>query len=306
MSGGTTLVMMADLGVMQVRTLVDETDMGAVRSGMTSRVTVEAYPGQPFVGLVEKIEPQAVVEQNVTMFPVIVQLDNRSGLLKPGMNAEVEILIDEAPGVLLLPNNAVVTLQDAQAAASVLGLDPQVMDMRSLFSNRAGQGGSRERMTPRESDVRAGNSEAETGSSDRQTGPGAPMGAEADSLRAKIQRGEISRDSARALFANRRQGQGRAAQNPASSELEGSASGQDRSSVPSRQGIVFRVLVDGSIEPQLVQLGLNDWDFVQIVTGLNVGDEVAVIGSAQLRAGQDEFLARIRSRSGGGMFGGGR
>ena len=302
-SGGTTLVIMADLGLMQVRTLVDETDMGDISSGMTTSVTVEAYPGRPFRGLVEKIEPQAVVEQSVTMFPVIVRLDNRSGLLKPGMNAEVEILIDEAPGVVLIPNNAVVTLQDATAAASVLGLDPQTIDMRSLFSNGAGRGGVRERMTPREGGPRTENLDTETGNTNRRRGP---MAAEADSLRSRVQRGEISQDSARALILGMRQGQDRGAQNPESAEMPESISEQRRSAASSRQGIVFKILTDGSIEPQLVQLGLNDWDFTQVVSGLNVGDQLAVIGATQLRAGQDEFLNRIRARSGGGMFGGGR
>ena len=77
----------------QVRTLVDETDMGELKPGLTTSVSVEAYPDRTFTGTVDKIEPQAVVEQNVTMFPVIVSLDNRAGLLKPGMNAEVEIEI---------------------------------------------------------------------------------------------------------------------------------------------------------------------------------------------------------------------
>ena len=92
-SGGTTLFLMANLGEMQVRTLVDETDMGMLEPGMAAAVIVEAFPERTFNGTIEKIEPQAVVEQNVTMFPVIVSIDNRSGLLKPGMNAEVLSLI---------------------------------------------------------------------------------------------------------------------------------------------------------------------------------------------------------------------
>ena len=298
-SGGTTLVVMADLGVMQVRTLVDETDMGDVRSGMATSVTVEAYPGRPFAGLVEKVEPQAVVEQSVTMFPVIVQLDNKSGLLRPGMNAEVEILINEAPGVLLIPNNAVVTLQDATAAAAVLGLDPQDIDMGSLFSNRGGRG----QTMPRAAGARSENSDAGMGNTRR---PRGPMAAEADSLRSKVQRAEISQDSARVLILNMRQRQGRDAENPTSAEISGSISEQRGNVASSRQGIVFKIMEDGSIGPQLVQLGLNDWDFTEVVSGLNVGDQLAVVGAAQLRAGQDEFLNRIRSRSGGGMFGGGR
>ncbi len=60
-----------------------------MHSGEPANVTVDAYPDRRFSGVVEKIEPQAVVQQNVTMFPVLVNLENREGLLKPGMNGEV-------------------------------------------------------------------------------------------------------------------------------------------------------------------------------------------------------------------------
>jgi HlyD family secretion protein len=120
-SGGTTLFIMANLDEMQVRTLVDETDMGELRPGMQTTVQVEAFPDRTFRGEVQKIEPQAEVQQNVTMFPVIVNLDNRAGLLKPGMNAEVEILIDQALDVLMVPNTAIVQLQDVGPAALALG-----------------------------------------------------------------------------------------------------------------------------------------------------------------------------------------
>ena len=42
-------------------------------------MTVDAYPNRPFEGTVLKIEPQAETEQNVTMFPVLVRIDNRDG-----------------------------------------------------------------------------------------------------------------------------------------------------------------------------------------------------------------------------------
>ena len=60
-TGGTTLLKMADLTKVRVRALVNETDIGNVRAGQPARVTVDAYPERPFQGVVEKIEPQAVV-----------------------------------------------------------------------------------------------------------------------------------------------------------------------------------------------------------------------------------------------------
>ena len=57
-------------------------------------------------------------------------------------------------------------------------------------------------------------------------------------------------------------------------------------------------------EPRAVQIGLNDYDRTEVVSGLEEGDRVATLGAAQLQAQQQEFLDRIRQR-GGGMFGGG-
>ena len=101
--GGTVLLKMADLNLVQVRTLVDETDIGKIQAGQPATVTVDAYPNRPFQGEVLKIEPQAEVQQNVTMFPVLVRIDNREGLLRPGMNAEVEIHVGQRDSVLAVP-----------------------------------------------------------------------------------------------------------------------------------------------------------------------------------------------------------
>ena len=301
-SGGTVLLVMANLDEMQVRTLVDETDMGEIRDRMRASVTVEAYPERTFIGEVEKIEPQAVVEQNVTMFPVIVQLNNRSGLLRPGMNAEVEVEIAEAPSVLLVPNTAVVTPQDAIPAAMALGLPEDAVDVRSLF---AGMGPGHR-----------GGGPGFGGPGASGAGGGAAAGPMAafDSVRARVARGEISQDSARALFQRRRaSGAGRPAGGgmgrgvgidglaaPGAEPMGDPAAGPSRQA---RRAVVFVVGEDGSLEPRAAMIGLNDWDVTQIVSGVEEGEAVALIGAAQLRATQEAFLERIRSRS--SPFGGG-
>ncbi len=113
---------MANLALVQVKALVDETDIGKIRPGLPSTVTVAAYPNRPFEGTVLKIEPQSVTEQNVTMFPVLVSVENRVGLLRPGMNCEVEIHVGRREGVLAIPNAALRTSRDVASAAAVLGL----------------------------------------------------------------------------------------------------------------------------------------------------------------------------------------
>ncbi len=120
-SGGTMLMQMADLSAVQIRALVDETDIGKIRPGMTASVLVAAYPNQPFPGDVIKIEPQAVVEQNVTMFAVLISIQNPDGLLMPGMNAEVEVSIVKSENVMTIPVMALRTSRDLASTATVLG-----------------------------------------------------------------------------------------------------------------------------------------------------------------------------------------
>src|SRR5919202_2535993 len=141
--GGTTLLKMADLNQVRVRALVDETDIGQVQPGQQATVTVDAYPDRPFRGAVEKIEPQAVVQQSVTMFPVLVSIQNREGLLKPGMNGEVSILIDERDNVLAVPNDAVRNPREAMQAAVALGLDPRAVQqqLQAQFAGVRSRGG---------------------------------------------------------------------------------------------------------------------------------------------------------------------
>jgi HlyD family secretion protein len=58
----------------------------------------------------------------------------------------------------------------------------------------------------------------------------------------------------------------------------------------------------GEPELRMVRVGINDWDHTQVVSGLEEGETLAVVGAAQLQAQQQEFLDRIRSRRGGGPF----
>jgi len=140
-AGGSPLMQMADLSEVQIRALIDETDIGKIRPGMTARVAVAAYPNQPFPGEVVKVEPQAVVEQNVTMFAVLVSIDNQDGLLMPGMNAEVEVSIARSEDVITLPVMALRTNRDIAATAAILGIEEA--DLRAMLKGggEIGKGG---------------------------------------------------------------------------------------------------------------------------------------------------------------------
>jgi HlyD family secretion protein len=140
-SGGTTLLKMADLNQVQVQTLVDETDIGKVQPGQRATVTVDAYPNRPFSGTVLKIEPQATTTQNVTTFPVVVRIANEEGLLRPGMNSEVEIHVGRRDSVLAVPNAALRTQRDVGSAAQVLGLSPTTVQQALAGQRDSGAAG---------------------------------------------------------------------------------------------------------------------------------------------------------------------
>ena len=144
-SGGTTLMKMANLNQVQVRTLVDETDIGKIQPSQRATVTVDAFPQRPFSGTVIKIEPQALTEQNVTMFPVLVRIDNQEGLLRPGMNSEVEIHVGRREDVLAVPNAALRTQRDVGSAAQVLGLSPENVQKQLASQRDSGAAGQRGR-----------------------------------------------------------------------------------------------------------------------------------------------------------------
>lgn len=158
--GGTLLLTMADLSAVRIRALVDETDIGKVRPGMRAEVTVAAYPHQPFAGEVVKIEPLAIVEQNVTMFAVLISLQNPQGLLLPGMNAEVDISIAARADVLTVPVMALRTDRDITTTAGILGISEK--DLRAKLRptgkpqdrNAPGSGAAKRRKTA--SDYRFG------------------------------------------------------------------------------------------------------------------------------------------------------
>jgi HlyD family secretion protein len=296
-SGGTALFVMADLGEMQVRTLVDETDMGDLQPGLETSIRVEAYPDRTFQGVVDKIEPQATVEQNVTMFPVIVTIDNRSGLLRPGMNAEVEVFIDEAIDVVLVPNNAIVQTADVGPAAMALGLDVESIDLTPFmaagrFAARAGNG------------AREGGSTGEDEDGPTEGRPGGAVAAPDSDASAGGSAARGGRDAAAGVEELRARAGAAARGGPRGVLPDGTVPG-NAPEVEVRPAAVFVLGPDSIPRPRLVQVGLGDWDNTQVVSGLEAGETLVIVGAAQLQAQQQEFLNRMRSRGGGNPFGGG-
>ncbi len=95
-----------DLTKMKVECDVDESDIGKVKEGQKVRFTVEAYPNEPFHGVVQQVRVSPTTTNNVVTYTIIVNVDNPEKKLLPGMTATASIIVGEAKNVLRVPNGA--------------------------------------------------------------------------------------------------------------------------------------------------------------------------------------------------------
>lgn len=387
-SGGTVIATMADLTKVRARALVNETDIGAVAAGQPATVTVDAFPDRVFRGIVEKIEPSATVQQNVTMFPVLISLDNSDGSLRPGMNGEVAVLTDERLGVIAVPNDAIRSPREATVAAGLLGLNPDSVRAQlrgpgggngggrggnggggngggGMGGNRGGNGGGNggaAAVSKGELDLLAiqGGGQGQGGFGGR--GPQVEVtdadckaidaamkkkpaiSKKLDDLRSKMSDPSADRaairDQMTGLYkdlgvdmmksgACRRkaggnggggmgggmgggsaQGGGRGGRGGRGGSGGGAgggggpvgggamASGRQRQ----RTGLVF-IQKGATWEPKSVRLGVANYDYTEVIDGLNEGDKVAMLSVAALQAKRQEQNDRMKSMSGSPLGG---
>ncbi|MFL2707396.1 MAG: efflux RND transporter periplasmic adaptor subunit [Gammaproteobacteria bacterium] len=126
--GGTLLMTMADLSKVRVRALVDEIDVGKVSIGQSVSIKVAAYRDKEFFGVVAKVEPLARIEQNVTTFPVLIDINNDDNLLLLGMNTDVVIEILNTEVSLSVPSMSLRTRKDIYSAASIVNIPTETVD----------------------------------------------------------------------------------------------------------------------------------------------------------------------------------
>jgi HlyD family secretion protein len=310
--GGTVLFRMANLDTVQIRALVDETDIGKVQPGLLTTITVDAYPNRPFEGSVLKVEPQATVQQNVTMFNVLVRIPNPNHLLKPGMNTEVEIHVGRRDNVLAVPNAALRTQRDVASAAQVLGLDPNDVQQQLAAARQQQQtptnrdsaslgGGTARR------DTTAGkpDSAAASGGGNTMTTPDGrtiqlPPGVTEAQIRSAFQKrmsGQELTPAEQSAMAAMRQMMQRAGGGG------GQGGGGFRRNTGEQSSYIVFTLKQGKPTPVQIRTGLTDLDYIEVVSGLTEQDTVLVLPSASLLNAQRDMQQRMRNVTGGGLPG---
>jgi len=126
---GSILMTMADLSKVRVRALVDEIDVGKVSIGQSVSIKVAAYRDKEFIGTVSKIEPRAYVQQNVTTFPVLIDIENDENLLLIGMNTDVVIEVLNKDVAISIPTMSLRTRKDIYSATSIIDLKKEDIDI---------------------------------------------------------------------------------------------------------------------------------------------------------------------------------
>ena len=107
LTAGADLCTIYDLSYLVMVINVDELQVSDVSVGQSVQVTADAVPDKTYTGTVTRVSMKGSSNGGTTTYPVTVRIDETEGL-RPGMNANAEIVIAEAKNALAVPNAAIV------------------------------------------------------------------------------------------------------------------------------------------------------------------------------------------------------
>jgi len=245
-----------------------------------------------------KIEPQAETQQNVTMFPVLIRIENRNGLLKPGMNADVEVQVGRRDSVLAVPNASLRTQRDVNSAAQVLGIDSVQFQAMLQVANAARDSAQASQRPAGDSAAAGQQTAAAKPAGNTMTTPdgrtiqlpeGVTEAQVRDLMRKRFSGGTLTPQEQQVVQQVMRSFGGGGGGRPGGMRRPGGSDYQFGGNY-----IVF-VVRDGEIVPVHVRTGLTDLDYSEVVTGIQPSDSIVILPSASLVQSQEEFRERISS-----------
>lgn len=107
LTSGSTLCVIYDLSYLEMVINVDELQIGALSVGQKVQITADAVADKTYVGTVTRVSMKGSSSGGTTTYPITIRIDNTDGL-RPGMNANAEIVVAEASNALVVPNAAVI------------------------------------------------------------------------------------------------------------------------------------------------------------------------------------------------------
>ena len=107
LTSGSTLCVIYDLSYLEMVINVDELQIGALSVGQKVQLTADAVTDKTYVGTVTRVSMKGSSSGGTTTYPLTIRIDDTDGL-RPGMNANAEIVVAEANNALVVPNAAVI------------------------------------------------------------------------------------------------------------------------------------------------------------------------------------------------------
>jgi HlyD family secretion protein len=242
-------VLARDLKQMQVETKIDEADVGRIRPGLSANFTVDAFPDDSFEGTVSQVRLEPVVDQNVVTYTTVIDVPNPDLKLRPGMTANVTIVVDRRVDVLKIPN------------AALRFRPPEGM-------GEAGRGGSGEARAA----VGAG------GAAGARPGGAATGAGGATAARPGGRTGRPDGAGMARAAGGPGMGSGRAAR----------AGAPARSGDGGREQRVFVVGPDGKMAPVRVRTGITDGSFTELLGG-DLAEGVKVVVGMETSPGRNDL-----------------
>ncbi len=300
LSAPKLFVIANDLHAMQIETRIDESDIGVIQPGLPSTFTVDAFPDATFHGQVQQVRLEPIIEQNVVTYTTVIQARNPDLKLRPGMTANVTVLVSRRDDVLKVPN-AALRFKPPMDAKRKGGRGDSTGG--AAVASERGAGGRDGGAAHGDSTARgAGGALAPGGDPGGASARGAGSGASSPALETyrrelfgKVRSGELTREQATALMRDRAgssggEGDGRAAGGGTGGgaaarnwggqhrglRTEGADGAAGADAPAFKPGSVY-VLRDGKPVAVRVLTGISDGAFTELKTdALKPGDTILV------------------------------
>ena len=122
-NGKPLFLISQELSNMKIDTNVSEADIGKIQKDQKAYFTVDAFPNQTFEGIVHQIRNEPITNNNVVTYNVVVSIENKTNTLKPGMTADVKVIVAEKKDIMRVPTSALRFIPPSTALIETTDLD---------------------------------------------------------------------------------------------------------------------------------------------------------------------------------------
>lgn len=131
---GAAVMQIVALDTIYFEARVSETEVHQARIGQTVEVSIDALPGRKFTGTLRKILPTA--DEKSRQFTIRIQVDNRTGDLRPGMFARGDIEVAKHDNTVIIPKDALIANGEGQAVYKVVNSEAKFEPVTIGFETR--------------------------------------------------------------------------------------------------------------------------------------------------------------------------